>query len=190
MKASWKTLQVEQLAIWDDLPRRLFLALFVVLFLLISSFYVFSPKCIIWQQAKKQTLSLQKQYIMLAKKDALSQADHDEKVPQPKKTAYESLTLWYSQLAADAQKLGLSAVHIQPVELKKTNTQTDSLPERVVLSSLSISVDGRYEDVFQYWKQISEVSSVLSMEQIKLTSLGGNHVQASTIVLFLFEVRP
>lgn len=190
MKTSWKSLQVEQLATWNDLPRRLFLVFLSVLFSVGFSFYVLLPKYVIWKQLEVQTLSLQKQYVELAKQNALFQIQNIEGVPKSKQISHQAVAHWYTQLASEAQKMGLSAVQIRPITAKKSNNQSDKAFENIDLSSLNIVIEGSYENVFQYLKQLSEVNFVLSMDQIKLSALGENRVQASMNVLFLLESQP
>lgn len=182
VKTPWRQLQIEQLASWDNLPRRLFLVLMALLLLLACGFYVLWPKYIAGQQLQVQTVALQKQYIAAAEQNAWGQIDSNAQYLNERSINRNEVAGWSAQLAHQAHEHGLSSVQIQPVD---SNLSVDALPANKDVFSLSVQVEGSYEGVFAYWQELSSLPFVLSMEQIRLVGVGQNRVQAHVNVLFL-----
>lgn len=184
-KISWRELQVEQMAYWDNAPRRGLLVFLALVSTLLLGVYFVWPKYQEWQVARVQTQALQKQYTEAALASAQSTVQRPEaQAIQPFNSS--RLSLWVASLASDAQAARLQQVQIKPIFAPTQDKAVDVHSVGV----LSVSAEGTYNDIVAWWANLAQTPAVLSMDNVELVGLDKNNLRGQVQIKFAQEPVP
>lgn len=197
---NWRDLDVAQIVHWPDAPRRFFLALCGLLLAAGLAWFLLMPMYDSLNIEKKQTKTLQQQYIQMvqhvAKNDrekAMAQSHGIKAIP------IAGLPAWLSELAQVTQAQHFSEVSIKPVYETPSNSATsvgaggekkNQLLGDPHVGHLIVGGVGQYDDLLNWATVMSVREEILCVDEMSLTGDTAGRVRWQARVFFAQEVKP
>ena len=189
-KTSWRELDVEQMANWDDVPRRGLLALLAFILFFAIGLYAVMPAYVRRQKEYARTQVLQQQYVAaIQSTERMVALQNTSEAQALRPLSPAALSSWMVSLADNAEVRGLESVNIKPIAPTQSEASTKTA-NNASIGKILISVEGSYADILKWWSNVSSMPLVLSMDHIELTGTTPNRVRGQVQVSFAQEPQP
>lgn len=199
---NWRDLDVAQMQLWPDAPRRVFLGICAVLLAALVGWFYLLPRYEVYLASRAQTQSLQQKYEQAVQRSV--QIESQKLAAQSRgeqSVRADDVSSWISAFANTAQEQGLTNLSIKPVKeaapaqnlsapnsADKADASKETLINQPNVGQLLVSGSSSYADLLHWLESLSQNQAILSVDEVSVQAGKEGAVTWSVRVLYEREV--
>lgn len=199
---SWRDLDVAQMQLWPDAPRRVFLGMCAVLLTALLGWFYLLPRYETYLANRNQTQNLQQKYEQAVQRSIQIESQKLAAQSRGEQTVRaDDVSSWISAFAKTAQEHGLTNLSIKPAKetataqnpntpnsADKADAGKETLINQPNVGQLSVSGSSSYADLLHWLESLSQNQAILTVDEVNVQAGKEGAVAWSVRVLYEREV--